>query len=277
MFKLGAKPTRSWYPRWLLPWGVTAVRSRRAALPYPVCVSHRDVAAEPAPQGAGVECFDTPAALALNRARMAHLESIGLALHGKRVLDVGCGVGHLAQSFLRWGCEVVCVDGREENIASLRSRYPGLEAHVADVQTDPLTRYGRFDVVFCYGLLYHLANPLAGLRNIVSACSDLLLLETLVCDCARPALCLVDEPKTYNQALDFLACRPSPGYVVMALNRLGIPHVYAPSEPPDHPDFQFDWKDDLDYARDGHPIRCVFVGSRRELFRPGLPDLVGRP
>lgn len=46
--------------------------------------------------GTGVECFDTTEALAINRARLDHLDSLCLALHGKRVLDVGCGVGHLA-------------------------------------------------------------------------------------------------------------------------------------------------------------------------------------
>jgi len=40
--------------------------------------------------------FDAPEALAINGARMSHLESLGLPLAGKRVLDAGCGVGHLA-------------------------------------------------------------------------------------------------------------------------------------------------------------------------------------
>ena len=245
--------------------------------PYPVSIRHRDIQAEALPQGSGLECFDTPAALEINRARLAHLQSLGLPLEGKRVLDVGCGVGHLAQFFLRHGCEVVCVDGREENIVSLRARYPGLEGHVADVQTDPLARFGKFDVVFCYGLLYHLANPLAGLHNLASVCQELLLLETLVCDHSQPILYLVDEPKTYNQALDFLACRPSPSYVTMALNRVGFPYVYAPEQPPEYPDFQFEWRDSLDYARDGHPIRCIFVGSRNPLANPRLRALLARP
>jgi SAM-dependent methyltransferase len=247
-----------------------------ASLPYPVSIKHRDVQAEGLPHGGGVECFDTPAALDINRARMTHLDFLGFPLEGKRILDVGCGVGHLAHFFLRRGCEVVCVDGRKENIVSLCARYPDVEAHVADVQTDPLIRFGKFEVVFCYGLLYHLANPLAGLQNMASVCGDLLLLETLVCDHSEPILYLVDEPKTYNQALNFLACRPSPSYVTMAMNRVGFPFVYAPEEPPDHPDFRFEWRNNLDYACDGHPLRCIFIGSRKELPNAKLCSLLAR-
>jgi 2-polyprenyl-3-methyl-5-hydroxy-6-metoxy-1,4-benzoquinol methylase len=75
---------------------------------------------EPPPRG-GVETFDTEAALEINQARLAHLESLDLPIEGTRVLDVGYGVGHLAQFFIRKGCDVLCVDGREHNIAD-RSR-----------------------------------------------------------------------------------------------------------------------------------------------------------
>jgi SAM-dependent methyltransferase len=248
----------------------------RTSPPYPVSIKHRDIQTEGLPHGGGVECFDTPAAMAINRARLDHLQSLGLPLEGKRILDVGCGVGHLAQFFLQRGCEVVCVDGREENITTLRAHYPGLEGHVADIQSDPLDRFGKFDVVFCYGVLYHLANPLAGLHNLASVCQELLLLETLVCDHSQPILYLVDEPKTFNQALDYLACRPSPSYVTMAVNRVGFPFVYAPEHPPEHPDFQFEWRNSLDYARDGHPIRCIFVAARGELANPQLRALLAR-
>ena len=245
--------------------------------PYPVSIKPRDIAAEPVPAGGGIDCFDTPGARATNRARLDHLDGLALDLRGKRLLDVGCGVGHLGEHFRRLGCRVTCVDGREENIVSLRQRYPGLEGHVADVMKEgALTRFGRFDVVLCYGLLYHLANPLAGLSNLAAVCDDLLLLETCVCDSQEPVFYLVDEPKSANQALDCLACRPSPSWVTMALNRVGFPYVYAPAEPPDYPDFHIEWRNDLGHWRDEHVIRCIFVASRRPVENPRLVDLLDR-
>jgi SAM-dependent methyltransferase len=227
---------------------------------------------------AGVGVFDSPDALAINHARMGHLQSLALPIDGRTVLDVGCGVGHLAQFFVERGCKTVCVDGREENVSDLRARYPSLEAHAADVETDPLARFGMFEIVFCYGLLYHLENPVAGLRNMASVCEDLLLLETVVTDHSEPIAKLADEPNvTQNQSLGRFGVRPSPAFVAMALNRLGFPFIYAPKTPPDHPDFHFDWTNQMDWSRDGHLLRCIFVASRREIRNTALMRVLANP
>jgi len=242
--------------------------------PYPVSVRARDVATEEVSPGGGVETFDQPEAIRINRARMAHLTSLGLSLEGKRVLDVGCGVGHLAKYFVNSGCEVICTDGRQENIVSLRSRYPNLVAHVVNVEREPLSQFGAFDIVFCYGLLYHLENPIAALRNMATVCKELLLLETMVCDSALPILRINDESKEFNQGLQGLGCRPSPSFIVLAVNRLGFKFAYAPKQPPEHQDFRFEWRNDLDTWRDGHPLRCIFVASRTMLSNPNLCGLL---
>jgi SAM-dependent methyltransferase len=246
------------------------------APPYPVSVKRRDIASEPPHAHGGVETFESPAAQAINRARMDHVASLGLDLAGKTVLDAGCGVGHLAQFFVGLGSRVTCVDARADNIEALRARYHGLAAHVLNVETEPLASLGRFEVVFCYGLLYHLEDPLGALRNMAAVCDGLLLLETLVCDSAEPVLVLADESVVSNQALMGLGCRPSPAYVTMALNRAGFPHVYAPRRPPDHPEFQFEWRNDLTYLRDGLNMRCTFVASRGPVLASSLMSLLAQ-
>lgn len=221
--------------------------------------------------GGGVSVFDTEAARQLNDARMTHLESLGLPIEGRKVLDVGCGVGHLAQFFTAKGCEVVAADAREENLTSLRSRYPGLAAYRLNVETDSLAFLGHFDIVFCYGLLYHLENPLAALRNMAAVCDDFLLLETVVMDHPEPLLRLADEPaETFSQAVGGMATRPTPAFVAMALTRVGFPFVYVPRTPPQHADFQFEWKADHEFFRDGHLLRCIFVASKRPIKRREL-------
>jgi len=155
----------------------------------------------------------------------------------------------------------------------MRSRYPTLEGHVVDVETE-LSRFHRFDVVFSYGLLYHLENPVRALRNLESVCGELLLLETMVCDHDRPVVLFEDESADLNQALAGVGCRPSPHFVALALNRVGFAYVYAPATPPQHIDFRFESRRSLDCVRDGHPLRCVFVASRTDLRNPNLVTLL---
>jgi 2-polyprenyl-3-methyl-5-hydroxy-6-metoxy-1,4-benzoquinol methylase len=255
---------------------VGSTDSNDSSSSYPVKISARNFENEEIPDGGGVETFETAEAAALNKARLDHLDSLGLDLKGKRVLDVGCGVGHLANFFLKKGCVVVCLDGRAENINKLHSIYPDLTAHrITNVETDSLSQFGRFDIVFCYGLLYHTENPVAALRNMASVCDGLLLLETMICDSNLPVVRLEDETKTFSQALSGLGCRPSPSFVALALNRVGFKHVYGPKVEPQHHEFKFDWQNSLRAWQDG-PMRAVFIASRRPLENRNLFPLLNK-
>ncbi len=232
-----------------------------------------DVAAEPRPEGGGVECFDTHAALEINHARLVHLASLDLPIDGRTVLEVGAGVGRLTAFLVDRSCVVVATEARAENVAELRRRLPAVDAREADVE-ESLQYIGRFDVVFCYGVLYHLESPLRALRNMAAVCNDLLLIETMVSDSQLPVLRLEDETKSVNQALRGLAHRPSPSYLATALNRVGFDHVYTATDPPDHPDYRFSWLDDMATTRDGSLLRGVFVASRRPLEQRSLTSLL---
>jgi SAM-dependent methyltransferase len=242
---------------------------------YPVAVAARAFAEEPAPaDGATSKVFDTDAALAINEARLGWLRESGLPIHGARVLDVGCGVGHFIPFYLEQGCTVVAIDGRADNIEELRRRHPQVDARVGDVQRVDPREYGEFDVIHCFGLLYHLDSPVTALRSFAAMCRGLLVMETMVCDSSRPVSVLVDETKAASQALAGLGSRPSPAFLALALNRAGFSHVYGAAAPPRHPDFQFEWLDDLETVRNGAPFRCVLVASRTDLDQPALVPLI---
>jgi len=251
-----------------------AMQSRSGSQNATARLSSRDVATEDAPEGGGLEGFETPEAQAINKARLDHLDSLGLPLDGRTVLDVGSGPGHLAQYFVARGCDVLSTDAREENVRRLQELYPGHQADTIDVERDSLDALGRFDVVFCYGLLYHLESPVLALRKLASVCDDLLLVETMVCDSPLPVLRLEDEYLSLNQALRGIAHRPSPAWVAMVLDRIGMHNVYLAAEPPAHPDYRFDRLHGLETARDGHLLRAVFVASWNALDNDRLVPLV---
>lgn len=240
--------------------------------PYPVDIEHRERASQSDAPGPGV--FDADLALSINQARLDFLEALELPLQGKRVLDAGCGVGHHTPFYTSRGCTVVGIDGRAENIEVMKRRYPDVTGIVGNLQEMSLEPFGPFDVVHCFGLLYHLDSPMAALRRLAAVCREYLLLETMVCDAKAPVMVLADESNSINQALADVGCRPSPSFVALALDRLGFRHVYGTTEPPRHPDFLFEWRDSLDVRRDGNNLRCMFVASREPIRHPRLVELI---
>ena len=224
-------------------------------------------AAEP---GSDVPLFDWPYYQDITGARLEHLAGLDLPLAGRSVIDVGSGIGRLSEFFVERGCEVFCVDGREDNIARLRALYPERRAAVVDVQTDQLREHGSFDVVFCYGLLYHLSNPIGFLHNAAAICRELMIVETCITDSEDRVVFLVDDPDDPTMALNRVASRPSPTYVVTALRLSGFEHVYSPRALPRHKDFQYERRNDSSHLRDDNVMRDIFVASRRELKLPSL-------
>src|SRR4051794_35479336 len=90
--------------------------------------------------------FLTPEALAINEARLCHLASLGLDLAGKTVLEVGGGIGLHTCFFESLGCKVTFTDGRPENVAEVKRRYPHRTTAQLDLdQETDITRLGSFD------------------------------------------------------------------------------------------------------------------------------------
>jgi SAM-dependent methyltransferase len=250
------------------------IEPEAAAAAYPVNLPFREFSSEAVPPDGGTgTVFDTEGAAAINAARLAWLEQARLPFRRARVLDVGSGVGHFVPFYLAHDCTVVAVDGRHENIAELRRRHPEVDAYVADAQEID-TAYGAFDVIHCFGLLYHLESPVAALRRLAVICRRFMVIETMVCDSSQPIMVLADETRAASQALAGLGCRPSPSFLALALNRVGMPYVYGASNPPDHPDFQFSWRDNLDIVRGPHSLRSIFVASREPIDTPALTPLL---
>jgi SAM-dependent methyltransferase len=242
--------------------------------PYPITVTRTHAYMGPTARPAGTETFDTPEARVLNDARLRHLAELELPIRERSVLDVGCGVGHLAQFFVARGCEVLCLDGRADNIARLRELYPGTQARVFDVEHDDWETLHATDVTFSFGLLYHLENPFRVLRNMVRQTKECLILDTIVADHSEPLVLMSEETATSSQALHGIGCRPTPSFVVLALREAGMRHVYAPATPVAHPDFRFMWKNDLSWRRNDKVLRCTFVASQHPISSRRLVELL---
>jgi SAM-dependent methyltransferase len=242
--------------------------------PYPISIEPIHPHAAASSPTEGVETFDSEEARALNQARLDHLDSLGLDLAARSVLDVGAGVGHLAQFFVKKGARVVCLEGRRENIARMAELYPEIEGRVFDIERDELNSMGTFDVVLCYGLIYHLENPFRAIRALADVSRELLLIETIILDHKKPLLLMDEETATFSQAIRGIGCRPTPSFVALALRESGFANIYAPRTPIDHPHYRFRWTNSLQWRRRQRLMRAIFVASRKPLSSPGLARLI---
>ena len=170
--------------------------------------------------------FENEVYIESRRTQLAVLFSgiIPQSFEGKSVLEIGCGHGHLGAELEKLGATVVSVDGREGNIHQLRKKFPNREAHVCDACSPELEQYGPVDIVFAFGLLYHLPKPVEFLRAC-SKLADILLLETAVVDAKEPEIVWMKDGKFYDQSIHQRGCRPSPSWVEEQLSSNGYQHI----------------------------------------------------
>lgn len=85
-------------------------------------------------------------------------------LNNLRVLDLACLEGLYGIELARHGAEVIGIEGREANVVKARFAKEVLALNNItfmqdDVRNLSVEKYGRFDVVLCLGILYHLDAP----------------------------------------------------------------------------------------------------------------------
>lgn len=86
------------------------------------------------------------------------------ALPGEKILDIGCGTGHMAGKIAENGALVTGVDRSEEMIRQARAAYPAIPFEVGDAAKIPLP--GPFDAVFSNATLHWIKEPEGVVREI---------------------------------------------------------------------------------------------------------------
>jgi len=109
----------------------------------------------------------------INPLRLAYIDDIA-ALSGKKVIDVGCGGGILAEAMAKCGAQVTGIDLAEKplQVARLHLLESGLNVTYRNIAVEDLALESPadFDVVTCMEMLEHVPDPAATVR----ACAELL-------------------------------------------------------------------------------------------------------
>src|SRR5437868_8267707 len=85
---------------------------------------------------------------------------------GKRVLEIGCGIGTDTINFARHGALVTAVDLSEQSLAIARERAKvfGLSDRISFVQANAeqlssVLPIGKYDLVYSFGVIHHSPHP----------------------------------------------------------------------------------------------------------------------
>lgn len=195
-----------------------------------------------------------------NARRLEHLASLRIPVAGMSVLEVGAGIGDHSHYYLDRGCKVTITEARADNIRHLKTRYPNDTVQALNMESPSPVDDSPFDIVHCYGLLYHLSNPKQALTFLSNNTKRILFLETCVSFGEEEDINLVGEPQSNpTQAYSGTGCRPTRQWLFTQLKGL-FKYVYLPTTQPCHEEFPLDWT-----TSEKHKAglqRAIFVASR---------------
>lgn len=109
----------------------------------------------------------------INPLRLNYIQQRADGVFGKKILDVGCGGGILAESIAREGADVTGLDMGAEplQVARLHSLETGIKVTYVQetVEQHANEHAGLYDIVTCMEMLEHVPDP----RSVVLACAKL--------------------------------------------------------------------------------------------------------
>ena len=173
----------------------------------------------------------------------ALLEACGGSLEGKRVIDIACNAGGFSVAAAKQGAEhVLGIDVADRYIeqANFIKRALGmeqLEFRKMAMEDCSEETTGMFDVSFCFGILYHLEDPVFAMKKLSDVTREVMLVDASLVQTplSRSAIWKMSVPRVVEEGDKSTTAlwrtekrvqfKPNKKAVIELLKFLGFPNV----------------------------------------------------
>ncbi len=203
---------------------------------------------------------------------LEHLTTLNLPLFGKKIANVGSGLGLMASYFIERRCTVDLFEA-SPHFVDLSKIYIGstsderlmrnIRFNVADFDAPELSISKKFDATICYNVLWRSKSISDFLNNLAKITDKILVLETRVAyGDQEDVLVMVDQKASSQKGLPVLQNIPTRKWMRSALEK-HFPFVYVPHTQPYHRSFPSGWN----RSSNGRSNfgRAIFIASRAQL------------
>lgn len=158
----------------------------------------------------------------------------------KKVLDVGCGNCDIGGALSRLGANVTALDIKQDSLKTVSKKYPSIKTVKADLDISWPFHATNFDLILSLGVLCHLRNFEAHIRDMCQSC-NYLVIETAVCDSDDPNRCVAVPENKGAESANGLGCRPSAAAIEKVLAENGMNFKRMDSSRYNAGGYSYDW------------------------------------
>lgn len=180
--------------------------------------------------------FNDNGYISFDNVRFTNFDKLNIDINKKTVLELGSGIGnHTSFLYNKAPKKIITIEGRPENIEFIKEKFKN-STNIVPIQFDlegDITQIDELkdgvDIIYNYGLLYHLKNPLDFIDKLNGIKHGKMILETCIELHGNENL-INEDKESFSQSLSGSGSRPNLFTLVEKLKE-NYKNVFYPEQP----------------------------------------------